>query len=108
MLAQQRRIFAGEALFSVVHLLVPDVIAQMLVLVWRHAESAVAMLPFESPAMWNCIVNPLGGGCLDAVYQLREGQGAWRLKVEVNMVPCAASTQELAVSPFDHGAGAGE
>ena len=76
MLAQQRQIFGCEPLLAVVAFLVPDIVAQMTILVWRHAKRAIAMLPSEIRTVWNRVVNPFGSGRLDAVHQIAECQGA--------------------------------
>jgi hypothetical protein len=81
MFAQQRYVFGCEALVSMEALLVPDIVAQIIVPIWRHTKSSVAVLPTEVCTVRDSVVDPFGSGGLDAVHQVAEGQSARLLDI---------------------------
>jgi hypothetical protein len=54
-------------------LLVPDIIAEIIVLEPRHGERPISVLPSKVSAMGKILVDPSGGIRLDGAHQLRKG-----------------------------------
>lgn len=90
MTIKERRVFGGEAVITMMSILILDVIADAAVVERCHAESPVPMLPAEIPTVGEGVMDPFRGGGLDARYELGERQVAWRLQVKMNVVPSPA------------------
>src|SRR5580765_4804938 len=99
---QEVEVFARVCLFPVMGLLVPDIIAEGLVIKSGDRECTIPMLPFEVLSVRKGLMNPAGGVRLDRGDQLGDGHGARWLEVQVDVVPDAAGAEQLPSLPRNY------
>jgi hypothetical protein len=88
---QDTPILAGEPMFPMMQLLIPDVVTDLTVVERCDAECPVSMLPAKVSPMPKGIVNPLRRGRLDTRYQLSQSEGAGRIHIKMDVIPCPSS-----------------
>src|SRR3954469_24166738 len=99
---QEPEIFSGIRPFTMMGLLVADVVPESLVVETGNAERTVSMLPLEVFPVWKSLMNPPGRIGLDRADQLGDGYRTWRLDVQVYMVPNSTGAKELAALTGDY------
>jgi hypothetical protein len=84
-------VLAGEPMFPMMQLLIPDILTNLSVVEWCDAERPIAMLPAKVPPMREGVVDPLRRSRLDTRYQLSQRQRAGRIYIEMDVIPRPSS-----------------